>query len=174
MIGGASGYLSIVGILILAFIVYMAVKPIIFGGETVGFAGYEANAQPAPAALEIRQAALEKPRRIVSSGPNPPSQAAEDGEAVIYGEPAAADPYAERAEAADAPEKLRNVERSFRPAPQNDMVGLAVQAGIAGETAQTSPQAYQKFGTDFVQNSGEFMTGIYANDTMSDANYSAF
>lgn len=167
MIEGSS-YLAIIGVLILAFIIYMAIRPMIFGGAAAGFE------VPAPAALEIRQAPLEKPRRIVASGPNPPSQAASDDEAVIYGEPAATDPYAERAEAADAPEQLRHVERSFRPAPQNVMTGLAVQAGIAGESAQTSPQAYQKFGTDFVQNSGEFMTGIYANDTMSDANYSTF
>ena len=164
-----SGYLSILGILLLAFIFYMAVRPIVFGSE-----GFE---YPAPAPLEIRtgsNAEHQDVRKVMPSGPNPPSQAPPQGEVVIHGEPAAADPYAERTEAADAPENLRHVERSFRPAPDNDTVVLAAAGGIAGESAQNSPQAYQKFGTDFVQNSGEFMTGIFANDTMSDANYSAF
>lgn len=166
-----SSYLPVVGILLLTFIVYMALRPLIFGVTD----SFEPNTQPAQAPLEIRQGpAFEKPRRIAASGPNPPSQAAEEGEAVIYAEPAAADPFAGAQQAADAPEDLRHPERTFRPAPQNDMTGLAVGAGIAGEPAQNSPQAYQKFGTDFIQNSGEFMTGIYANDTTSDTSYSAF
>jgi hypothetical protein len=159
-----TGYLSILGVLVLAFILYMAVKPMIFSESFI-----------APAVTEIRSGPeFEKPRRVMPSGPIPPSQAAEEGVVVRHGEPRPADPCAGEEEAADAPENIRNVENSFRPAPQNDIVGLASQAGIAGETAQSSPQAYQKFGTDFVQNSGEFMTGIFANDTMSDANYSAF
>jgi hypothetical protein len=168
-----SNYLPVIGILLLTFVVYMAVRPLVFG--TDGFAGYEPNTQPAPSPLEVRQGpAYEKPRRIAASGPNPPAQAPEEGEAVIYGEPAATDPYAGAQQAADAPEELRHPDRAFRPAPQNDLTGLASAAGIAGESAQNSPQAYQKFGTDFIQNSGEFMTGIYANDTMSDTNFSSF
>ena len=160
-----TGYLSILGVLILAFVLYMAVRPMIFSSESF----------IAPAVAEVRSGPeFEKPRRVMPSGPNPPSQAAEPGVVVKHSEPRPADPFAGEEEAADAPENIRNVENSFRPAPQNDLVGLASQADIAGETAQSSPQAYQKFGTDFVQNSGEFMTGIYANDTMSDANYSAF
>jgi hypothetical protein len=170
-----TGYLPVVGILILAFIFYMAVRPMIFDGVSAAGTSKEGFEYPAPAPLEIRAGpAQEKARRIVSSGPNPPSQAPPQGEIVINGEPAAADPYAERTETADAPENLRHVERSFRPAPDNDMVGLAPAAGIAGEAAQNSPQAYQKYGTDFVQNSGEFMSGVFANDIMSDANFSAF
>jgi hypothetical protein len=164
-----NNYLSIIGVLLLAFVLYMALKPIVFGSDSSE--GFE---YPGRAPLEIRQASMEKPRTVMPSGPNPPSQAAPEGEVVIHGDAAPTDPFAEQTEASDAPETIRNVERSFRPAPDNNIVGLATSAGIAGETAQSSPQAYQKFGSDFVQNSGEFMTGIYANDTMSDANYSAF
>ena len=54
-------------------------------------------------------------------------------------------------------------------------MSIAQQGGIAGYPGQTSPQAYQKFQTEFVQNSGEFMDGgVYANDTMSPTNFSAF
>jgi hypothetical protein len=65
-------------------------------------------------------------------------------------------------------------ERSFRPAVSNDQVGLAYESGIAGSKNQYSPQNVQKFGLDMVQNSGEFYNGIYANDTTTDTNFSAF
>jgi hypothetical protein len=93
---------------------------------------------------------------------------------VVYGEPHATDPYADNMEASDAPETMRYPERSFRAAPPNDQTQLAMEAGIAGVPGQTSPQAYQKFGTEGIQNSGEFMNGVYANDVTSDANFSAF
>lgn len=170
-----TGYLSILGVLVLAFVLYMAVRPMIFSEAGLRYGSKATESFIAPAVAEVRSGPqFEKPRRIMPSGPNPPSHAAEPGVVVRHSEPRPTDPFAGEEETADAPENIRNVENSFRPAPQNDIIDLASQAGIAGETAQSSPQAYQKFGTDFVQNSGEFMTGIFANDTMSDTNYSSF
>jgi hypothetical protein len=93
---------------------------------------------------------------------------------VFHGEEAPRDPIAEEEEAASAAPKMTYPERSFRPAPKNDQLDLAYESGVAGQPRQTSPQGAQKFGLEMVQNSGEFYGGVYANDTMSDTNFSTF
>lgn len=169
--GEGSSSIIMIGLIIFAFVVYLIFRDRIFGSVREYF---EVNNQPDIAALEIRQTAVAPPRKITPSGPSPPSQDSPNDEIISYGEPAARDPYADRQEASDAPESLRNPERSFRPTPMNNQSDLAVEAGIAGEPGQTSPQSYQKFNTEPIQNSGEFMNGVYANDSNSDENYSAF
>lgn len=161
------------GIIILAGILYIIVRDRIFSTAHTEYF-HEMNKQPSEATLEIRQSPVAPPRTITSSGPSPPAQSAPNGEIVVYGEPHPVDPYADHKEASDAPETMRYPERSFRPAPANDQTGIAVEAGIAGVPGQTSPQSYQKFGTEDIQNSGEFMNGVFANDLTSDVNFSAF
>jgi hypothetical protein len=39
---------------------------------------------------------------------------------------------------------------------------------------QVSADNSQQFSTDFIQNGGEFMRGVFANDTYNDTNFSAF
>ena len=39
---------------------------------------------------------------------------------------------------------------------------------------QTSSDNSQKFSTEFIEGGGEFMPGIFANDTFSDQSYSSF
>lgn len=168
----ATSVAFLVGLIIVGFIVYLVVKDWVFGKSDVE--GYEINKQPGEAALEIRQAPLAPPRTITASGPSPPAQEPPEDEAVVYGEPAARDPYADRVEASNAPENLRYPERSFRAAPPNTETQLAMESGIAGGPGQHSPQNYQSFGTEFVQNSGEFMGGVFANDTTSPSNFSTF
>jgi hypothetical protein len=160
----------VLGAILLAFILYTVIRDYIFGKKEY----FEMNRQPAEAPLEIRQLPVDGPRTVMSSGPNPPSQSPPDNEEVRYGEPHAVDPYAEQQQASDAREDMRYPERSFRPSVDNDQVMIAREAGIAGSADQTSPQAYQKFGTEGIQNSGAFMEGVYANDVGSDANFSAF
>jgi hypothetical protein len=167
LVGEMNSVIYIFGFLLLGFTLYWIFRDKIFASNE----GFD---RPGRADLEIRKAPVEPPRTITPSGPSPPAQMSPTSETVIYGEPAARDPFDEQYEASDAPEKMRYPENSFRPAPGNDQVQIAQEAGIAGSQMQTSPQAYQKFGTDFVQNSGEFMEGVYANDTMSDTSYSAF
>ena len=123
---------------------------------------------PAPASIEIRQAPL-YPERNIQSGPNPPSQQANE-ETVIYGEPNAKDPYYESQESSDIPENLRHPERSFRPPPLNNNTSIAVESGVANTVSNTNTGV----SPEFIQGGGEFMPGIFANDTLSDKSYSSF
>jgi hypothetical protein len=154
--------------LFVAFGLYFAIRDKLFPGLTENFE------HPGRAPLEILPSSYSPPKTVVASGPNAPSQAAPPGEVVLHAAPAPRDPYAEEEEAASAEPRMTYPERAFRPAPPNDQVGLAVEAGIAGTPGQTSPQNTQKFGIEMVQNSGEFYNGIYANDVDSNVNYSAF
>lgn len=165
-----SSLLFVLGAILLAFILYTVFREYIFGKREY----FEVNRQPGEAALEIRQLPVDGPRTVMPSGPNSPSQSPPDEEEVRYGEPHAVDPYADRQQAADAEESMRYPERSFRPSVDNDQTVIAREANIAGSPDQTSPQAYQKYNTESIQNSGSFMDGVYANDVGSDANFSAF
>ncbi len=160
----------VIGAIVLSFILYTVVREYIFGKTEF----FEINRQPGEAALEIRQLPVDGPRTVMPSGPNSPSQSPPNNEEVVYGEPHAVDPYADTQEASNASENMRYPERSFRPSVDNDQTVIAVEAGVAGSSDQTSPQAYQRFNTEGIQNSGVFMEGVYANDIGSDATFSAF
>jgi hypothetical protein len=110
---------------------------------------------------------------IAPSGPNPPSQASPNQE-IVYQEPRAKDPLYEPQESSDIPENLRYPENSFRPAPNNDNTAIAVQAGIASDRLQVSSDNSQQMQPEFIQGGGEFMPGIFANDTYNDNSFSAF
>jgi hypothetical protein len=153
--------------LVVAFVLYFGVRDKLFPNLTENFE------HPGRAPLEILPSSYSPPKVVAPSGPNAPAQAPPPGEVVLHAAPAPRDPYAEEEEAAGADPRLTYPERSFRPAPANDQTGLAMEAGIAGTPTQTSPQNYQKFGVELVQNSGEFYNGIYANDTENNVNYSA-
>ena len=169
-------YVHIFLVLLVGFVIYFLIKDKIFDNS----ANYNVSSKtenfevPAPTSIEIRQAPLYPQRTIVSSGPNPPSQEAPQGQVVIYGGPEAKDPYYEPQDSSDIPENLRYPERSFRPPPVNNNTSIAVEAGIASNNNQVSSDNSQKFQPEFIQGGGEFMPGIYANDTYSDHNYSAF
>ena len=157
----------------MGFVVYFFVKDSIFTSSTID-AKTETFEVPAPASIEIRKAPIYPPRTIVSSGPNPPSQKAPNNELVVYGEPAATDPYYESQESSDIPENMRYPERSFRPPPLNNNTSIATEAGIASNNLQVSSDNSQGFRPEFIQGGGEFMPGIFANDTQNDNNFSAF
>lgn len=115
------------------------------------------------------------PRKVMPSGPNPPSQQGQDGEVVVRSPPVAMDPYAEHVETADAPENLRQPERMFRPTVQNTDTMIATAGGVASPVEDTTGGAIQAFNTDFIENRGEFMSGVFANDTApSNFGFSAF
>ena len=169
-------YVHIFLVLLVGFVIYFLIKDKIFDNS----ANYNVSSKtenfevPAPTSIEIRQAPLYPQRTIVSSGPNPPSQEAPQGQVVIYGGPEAKDPYYEPQDSSDIPENLRYPERSFRPPPVNNNTSIAVEAGIASNNIQTSSDNSQKFSTEFIEGGGEFMPGIFANDSLSDTNYSTF
>lgn len=170
-------YLSLTLLLLIGFGVYFLIRDKIFdipsSEKHVRFAK-EPFEVPAPASVEIRQAPIYPERTITSSGPNPPNQEPPAGEEVVYGDPAPKDPYYEQQDSSDIPENLRYPERSYRPAPMNNNTTIAVQAGIANEKLQVNNDNSQKFQQDFIQGGGEFMPGIFANDTFNDTNYSTF
>lgn len=173
-----NSYAYIFGILLIGFILYFLVKDTIFGpsanqpeGTSVPSEGFSV---PAEASIEIRQAPIYPPRVVASSGPNSPSQEAPPNEVVVYSEPTPEDPYYQPQDSSDIPENLRYPERSFRPPPPNNNTTIAVEAGIASNNLQVSADNSQQFRPEFIQGGGEFMPGIYANDTYNDTNYSAF
>jgi hypothetical protein len=170
-----SSSVYVFGILIVGFVAYFLLKDKIFepamSTTTVTPERFEV---PAPASIEIRQAPI-YPQRVVSpSGPNSPNQEAPEGETVIYGNPEPTDPYYNMNDSSDIPENLRHPERSFRPPPMNDNTSIAVEAGIASNNMQNTSDNSQKYSTDFIQNGGEFMPGIFATDTFTDTSYSTF
>ena len=161
--------LIVLGALVGGFIVYYLARdkifPLVFD-EPAKFG------LPAPGPIEVRQAPVYPQRIVAPSGPNSPSQSGE--QVVIYGEPQATDPYHESQENSDIPERMRNPENSFRPAPPQDQHQIAVQAGVASGRIQTNSDNSQTFSQEFIQGGGEFMPGIFANDTFTDTNFSSF
>jgi hypothetical protein len=170
-----NSYVYIFGILIIGFVVYFFVKDKFFDTPSTSYIKKtEAFEVPAPASIEIRKAPIYPSRVVMPSGPNPPSQEAPKGEIVVYGEPAPKDPYYEPQDSSDIPENLRYPERSFRAPPLNNNTSIAVEAGIASNNIQVTSDNSQKIQPEFIQGGGEFMPGIFANDTFSDKNFSAF
>jgi hypothetical protein len=110
---------------------------------------------------------------IAPAGPNAPAQKAPDGVRHVMAQEEPTDPYAEMQEDAYAPEKLRNPERMFRPAPENTNTSIAVQSGIAS-TANAVPQNVGAFAPEMAQNGGFFMDGVAANDLDMHVNFSEY
>lgn len=77
-------------------------------------------------------------------------------------------------ESAQIPERLRHPERSFSPGFINDETGGAVASGVASYSAGVTRKAEQTFGPEFVQNGGQFMGGVTANDDSLAVAYSGF
>ena len=123
---------------------------------------------------------IEKPpriypaRNIVSSGPASPSQSAPSDEIRIASPEVARDPYAPNEESASIPERMRYPERMFQPAPSNATREIAEAAGIANASASQAAHSLQAFAPEVASNGGEFMQGIFANDTSEPGAYSMF
>jgi hypothetical protein len=172
-----NSYIYTFGVIVVGFLIYFLVRDNIFNNSNTESGSSSKNENfevPAPSSIEIRQAPIYPERVVMPSGPNPPSQEAPNGEVVVYGEPAPKDPYYEAQESSDIPEHMRYPERSFRPPPLNDNTSIAMEAGIASNNQQISSDNSQRFRPDFIQGGGEFMPGIFANDTTNDNSYSAF
>lgn len=161
--------LIVLGALVAGYLAYFLVRDKIFENVPQGSEQFDI---PAPGPIEIRQAPQYPSRAAMPSGPNPPSQAGDN--TIVYGDPQAKDPYHEMQENSDIPERMRNPENSFRPAPAQDQHQIAVQSGVASQRIQSSSDNSQQYSEEFIQGGGEFMPGIFANDTLNDTNFSAF
>ena len=162
----------LVVIMVVGFVAYWFLRDRLFGEEVMTTDAFQ-GLSPAPASIEIRQAPLYPERTVAPSGPNPPSQAPQD-EVVHYAPPQATDPYSHPQESSEHPENLRHPERSFRPPPLNDNTSIAQSSGIASTTQQVTASGAQGFSTEIIQGGGEFMPGIFANDTFDDRSFSSF
>ena len=161
--------LIVLGAIVAGFAVYYLLKDKIF--DTPNNTP-EKFATPAPGPIEIRQVPQYPSQTTTASGPNPPNQL--NNNTIIHSDPQATDPYHEIQENSDIPERMRNPENSFRPAPPQDQRQIAVQGGIASGRIQTNSDNSQQFQEEFIQGGGEFMPGIFANDTFTDTNFSSF
>jgi hypothetical protein len=111
-------------------------------------------------------------RNTVSGGPSTPNQAPPDNEIRMATPETAHDPYEASEESAAIPERLRHPERMFQPAPSNQTHDIAAASGVA--SAVQAANALNSFTPEFAQNGGEFMQGIFANDSAEPGGYSPF
>lgn len=157
-------------LLIVGFVVYSLMRDYLFDSfemepfQTMGHGGEV----PGPAPILIRQAPVYPERETAPSGPSPPSHAPPHEE-IVYGPPQANDPYQEGQESSAIPETLRHPERAYRPAPAQQHTSIAVQSGIA-----SSVSSGPSMSTEMIQNGGEFMSGVFANDSFDDTAFSSF
>jgi hypothetical protein len=161
--------------LVVVLILYVGYQ-LILKHTTFGKDTYVDYSAPAAALVpdNVPMPVVEGPRVIVSGGPSTPSQAAPLDEEYKQPPPMAKDPYDESNEGANAPERLRHPERMFRPAPAMDAVDAIEDAGIGGPANQATANAMEVFAPEFAQNGGQFMDGIFANDTSEPTNFSMF
>ena len=161
--------LLLLGVIVIGFVLYLLVRESIF---EIPIKSPERFDIPAPGPIEIRRVPSYPPRTTSPSGPQPPQQ--QSNTTTVYGEPQAKDPYHETQENSDIPERMRNPENSFRPAPAQDHHNVAVESGIASGRVQSTSDNSQTFRQEFIEGGGEFMPGIFANDTFTDTSFSAF
>jgi hypothetical protein len=164
------------GILIVGFAVYLYFRERIFGpldisSEMEPFQG-GVSSIPAPAPLMIRQAPVYPEQTISPSGPSAPSQQPSSDETIVYAPPQANDPYDHSQESSMIPENLRHPERAYRPSPPQHHTSIAVQSGLASEMASGSSD--QMMNPEMINNGGEFMSGVFANDNFDATNFSSF
>lgn len=161
---------SFVALLLIGFAVYSLVRDRLFDSVDMepfqAFATASATVSPAP--IIVREAPVYPERTITPSGPSAPNQASEQEE-IYYPPPTAVDPSASPQESSAIPETLRYPERAYRPAPANQHVSIAEQAGLASGHAEGPAMS-----TEMIQNGGEFMAGVFANDGFDTSTFSAF
>jgi hypothetical protein len=120
----------------------------------------------------IRQAPVYPEQTVSPSGPSPPSQQPPSNETIMYGPPQANDPYDSSQESSMIPENLRHPERAYRPSPPQQHTSIAVQSGIASELSSGSSGSMMN--PEMINNGGEFMSGVFANDNFDATNFSSF
>jgi hypothetical protein len=156
--------------IVLALAAYFVVR--FFSSEQ--FTNWDSVIETPAYAPPIREPIPRGEMSVSAGGPNPPNVAAPANMPATLGSaPEASDPYSETAEDADAPENLRHPERSFSPGIIPETGAIAVAGGIASAETASSPQAFQTFSPEFVQNGGSFFGTVSAFED-ENPNYTAF
>jgi hypothetical protein len=129
---------------------------------------------PAP---EVTQPIPEPERVIAPGGPNSPNQLPPPTHEInerLPG-PTDSDPLDDSYGSSNMKDNMRYPERLFGPAPKPQTGSIAVASGNASTLNSGVNTALQTFSPDFAQNGTEFIPGgIFANDTLDNANYSTF
>jgi hypothetical protein len=167
---------TVAGLAILAviFLIYLGVvywknkTSVVFATEKEGFV------VQTPAMADEARYLREGYEPTMPGGPSTPSQAPPVREVIYQPEEGPRDPSADHYETSEMPERLRHVERSFRPAPANTETDMAMSSGLAGRPDPSQLEQSQMFNAEMAENGGEIMPGIFANDTMSPTNFSGF
>ena len=153
----------------LALVAYLVIR--YFSNET--FTNWDNTVSTPASAPIIREPPTRGDMNVSPGGPNSPNVAAPRMMATQrIPPPEASDPMSESAEDANAPETLRHPERSFSPGVVPEQSQLAADAGLAGAVAN-SPQAFQQFSPEYVQNGGVLFGNVSAVES-ENPNYSAF
>ena len=126
------------------------------------------------APVSEKQPVVYSARNIVGGGSSSPNQMADPHELRMSSPESPMDPYMPNEESASIPERLRHPDRMFQPAPSNVTHAIAEASGVASASANQAANALQAFTPEFAQNGGEFMQGIFANDSAEPGSYSAF
>jgi hypothetical protein len=129
---------------------------------------------PAP---EVTQPIPEPERVVAPGGPNSPNQLPPPTHEInerLPG-PTDSDPLDDSYGSSNMKDNMRYPERLFGPAPNPQTASIAVASGTASTLNSGVNTALQTFNPDFAQNGTEFIPGgIFANDTLDNANYSTF
>ncbi len=129
---------------------------------------------PAP---QVTQPIPEPERVVAPGGPNSPNQLPPPTHEInerLPG-PTDSDPLDDSYGSSNMKDNMRYPERLFGPAPKPQTGSIAVASGTASTLNSGVNTALQTFSPDFAQNGTEFIPGgIFANDTLDNANYSTF
>lgn len=136
--------------------------------------GFTSLNTSAPAPVIETEPIIYPTRTISPGGSGTPNQRAPPEEVRVMSPEVAMDPYEPTEESAGHPERLRHPERMFQPAASNSSVDIADASGVANASASQANHAMQAFTPEFAQNGGEFMQGIFANDSSEPGAFSAF
>jgi hypothetical protein len=136
--------------------------------------GFQSLNTSAPAPIMERQPQVYPARNVSPGGPSSPNQMANPDEVRMTSPEVAMDPYMPNEESASIPERLRHPERMYKPAPSNNSHDIAEASGVASSSASQAANALNSFTPEFAQNGGEFMQGIFANDTSEPGGFSEY
>ena len=81
-----NGILFVVGVIVLGFLLSIPLRDRFFNSGEEGFDGYYAkkHSMPGRGPIEIIPASYSPPKTVAQSGPNPPAQAAPEGELFLF------------------------------------------------------------------------------------------
>ena len=166
--------LVVLSVILIVFILYKVVPLIINKYYTTNTVEQFQKSKPAPVVSRGVFPQPEPPRIVAPGGPNPPNTTPPKELPEVKNripDENASDPLAETNTEVPMKDNLRQPERMFSSPPPNTGTKQAVQSGISGDTVN-SPSPSGKFASEFAQNGGEFMKGIFANDlSMSKNNF---